>query len=128
MTKAKRILFIGGSGKAGRHVVPWLQSKGHSVLNLDKTLSPDPSVVTLLGDITDTGQVMNAMTCHFGGVGLRAATHAPGPVDAVVHFAAIPRLLMFPDNETYRVNVMGTYNVIEAAMKLGIRKVIIASS
>lgn len=128
MTKAKRILFTGGSGKAGRHVVPWLQSKGHSVLNFDKTLSPDPSVVTLLGDITDTGQVMNAMTCHFGGVGLRAATHAPGPVDAVVHFAAIPRLLMFPDNETYRVNVMGTYNVIEAAMKLGIRKVIIASS
>lgn len=128
MTDPKRILFTGGTGKAGRHVVPWLQSKGHRVLNFDKTLSPDPNVVTLLGDITDAGQVMNAMTCHFDGVGLCAAKQVPGPVDAVVHFAAIPRLLMVPDNETYRVNVMGTYNVIEAAMKLGIRKVIIASS
>jgi UDP-glucose 4-epimerase len=35
---------------------------------------------------------------------------------------------MNTDNETYRVNVMGTYNIIETAMKLGIRKVIIASS
>ncbi len=128
MTEAKRILFTGGTGKAGRHVLPWLVAKGHKVLNFDKSLSPDPDVVTLLGDITDGGQVMNAMTCHFGGRNLRAEKQAPGPVDAVVHFAAIPRLLMFPDNETYRVNVMGTYNVIEAAMKLGIRKVIIASS
>ena len=53
---------------------------------------------------------------------------APGSVDAVVHFAAIPRLLLKPDNEVYRVNVIGTYNVIEAALKLGIKKVIIASS
>jgi UDP-glucose 4-epimerase len=121
-------LFTGGSGKAGRHVLPWLVAKGYEVLNFDKSLSPDPNVLTLLGDITDGGQVMNAMTCHFGGAGLRSAKQAPGPVDAVVHFAAIPRLLMFPDNETYRVNVMGTYNVIEAAMKLGIRKVIVASS
>ena len=41
-------------------------------------------------------------------------------------------LLLFtddkPDNETFRVNTIGTYNVIEAAIKLGIRKIIIASS
>jgi nucleoside-diphosphate-sugar epimerase len=50
------------------------------------------------------------------------------PVDAVVHFAAIPRILIAPDNELFRVNAMGTYNVIEAAVKLGIRKIVIASS
>ncbi|TIS75844.1 MAG: NAD(P)-dependent oxidoreductase, partial [Mesorhizobium sp.] len=50
------------------------------------------------------------------------------PVDAVVHFAAIPRIMITPDNEVFRINAMGTYNVIEAAVKLGIRKVIIASS
>jgi nucleoside-diphosphate-sugar epimerase len=50
------------------------------------------------------------------------------PYDAVVHFAAIPRILIKPDNETFRINVMGTYNVVEAAVKLGIRKIIIASS
>jgi len=48
--------------------------------------------------------------------------------DAVVHFAAVPRILINPDNETFRVNTLGTYNVIEAAVKLGIRKIVIASS
>jgi nucleoside-diphosphate-sugar epimerase len=46
----------------------------------------------------------------------------------VVHFAAVPRILIKPDNETFRVNTVGTYNVIEAAVKLGIKKIIIASS
>jgi len=45
-----------------------------------------------------------------------------------VHFAAIPRVMIEPDNATFAANVLGTYNVIEAAMKLGVRKVIIASS
>ena len=45
-----------------------------------------------------------------------------------MHFAAVPRVLIKPDNETFRINVIGTYNVIEAAVKLGIRKIIIASS
>jgi nucleoside-diphosphate-sugar epimerase len=48
--------------------------------------------------------------------------------DALVHFAAIPRILIKSDEETFRVNVLGTYNVIEAAVKLGIKKIIIASS
>ena len=48
--------------------------------------------------------------------------------DAVVHFAAVPRILIRPDNETFRVNTIGTYNVIEAAVKLGIRKIVVASS
>ena len=45
-----------------------------------------------------------------------------------MHFAAIPRVLIEPDNRTFEANVISTYNVIEAAMKLGVRKVIIASS
>ena len=48
--------------------------------------------------------------------------------DAVVHFAAIPRLLFKSDNECYRVNTVGTYNIIDAAIKLGVKKVIFASS
>ncbi len=35
---------------------------------------------------------------------------------------------MCPDTETWRVNVVGTYNVIEAAVKMGVRKIILASS
>ncbi len=123
----KRILFTGGTGKAGKHVMPWLLARGHALMNFDLKPSTDPAIPSLIGDITDAGQVYNAMTSHFGREGLRRGA-PPGPVDAVVHFAAIPRIMITPDSETWRVNVMGTYNVIEAAMKLGIRKVIIASS
>ncbi len=124
---SKQILFTGGSGKAGRHAMAWLLGQGYSIMNFDRQPFAHPDIVTLVGDITDGAQAMNAMTSHFGREGLRAGK-APAPVDAVVHFAAIPRIFLNPDNETFRINVMGTYNVIEAAMKLGIRKVVIASS
>jgi UDP-glucose 4-epimerase len=124
---AKRILFTGGTGKAGRHVLPWLLAQGHQLLNFDLHPFDHPSIPSLIGDVTDAGQVFNAMTSHFGREGLRRGDPL-GPVDTVVHFAAVPRILINTDNETFRVNVMGTYNIIEAAMKLGIRKVIIASS
>ncbi len=122
-----RILFTGGTGKAGRHVLPWLFSQGYDILNFDLKPFAHPDIPTLIGDVADSGQVFNAMTCHFRTSALKQGG-PPGPVDAVVHFAAIPRILIAPDNETFRVNVMGTYNVLEAAMKLGIRKVVIASS
>lgn len=122
-----KILFTGGTGKAGRHVLPWLFDQGHQILNFDLLPFEHPGIRTLLGDITDGAQVFNAMTSHFDFDGLKGGA-AAGPVDAVVHFAAIPRIMVCPDNETYRINVMGTYNIIEAAMKLGICKVVIASS
>jgi UDP-glucose 4-epimerase len=123
----KRIVFTGGSGKAGRHVVPWLKAKGHEILNLDLKPLDCPGVPTLITDVTDSGQVFNALSMHFDFDGLKTGK-GPAKVDAVVHFAAIPRILIEPDNVTFAANVMSTYNVIEAAVKLGIRKVIIASS
>ncbi|HTM77908.1 MAG TPA: NAD(P)-dependent oxidoreductase [Devosia sp.] len=123
----KRIVFTGGSGKAGRHVVPYLLEKGHSVLNLDLVPFVHPGVNTLLTDLTQSGQVFNALSTHFGFDGFTTGK-GPAPVDAVVHFAAVPRVLIHPDNVTFTTNVTSTYNVIEAAVKLGIKKVIIASS
>lgn len=122
-----RIVFTGGSGKAGRHVIPYLLAQGHEVLNVDRVELAQPGVHTLLADLTDAGQAMNALSCHFGYEGYAMPGGPPRP-DAVVHFAAVPRILMRPDNVTFSENVTSTYNVIEAAMKLGIRKVIIASS
>lgn len=122
-----RVLFTGGSGKAGKHVVAYLAAKGHRVLNVDRVPLRHPGVADLIADITDSGQMFNAMSAYAhddemeDGRGHRL-------FDAVVHFAAVPALRIAPDNETYRVNVMGTYNVLEAALKMGIRKVIIASS
>ncbi|OHZ41892.1 MULTISPECIES: NAD-dependent epimerase/dehydratase family protein [Rhizobium/Agrobacterium group] len=123
----KRIVFTGGTGKAGRHAVAHLQAKGYSILNLDLKPLDCPGVNTLITDITDSGQVFNALTTHFGFDGYDHGAPPSAP-DAVVHFAAIPRVMIEPDNCTFSANVVGTYNVIEAAMKLGVRKVIIASS
>lgn len=123
----KRILFTGGSGKAGRHVVPWLIEAGYEVHNIDLVPLDCPGVTNLIVDIADSGQVFNALSMHRDFPDLESGKGVQ-PFDAVVHFAAIPRILIKPDNETFRVNVMGTYNVIEAAVKLGVRKVIVASS
>lgn len=123
---AKRIIITGGSGKAGKHVSQYLLDQGHSLLNLDIVPHPLPGVRTLLTDLTDSGQVFNAFSSHFSYAGL---AEGPAPkVDAVVHLAAIPSLLLKPDNVCYATNVISTYNVLEAASKLGIKKIIIASS
>ena len=123
----KRILFTGGSGKAGKHVIPYLLDQGHRVLNVDLVPLDHPGVDNLIADITDSGQMFNAMSAYAGFDELEPGTGVP-KFDAVVHFAAVPRILLKSDNETFRVNTVGTYNVIEAAVKLGIKKIIIASS
>ena len=126
MTK-KRILFTGGSGKAGKHVITYLLQQGHRVLNVDLIPIDIPHVDNLIADITDAGQMFNAMNSYAGFDELEPGTGVP-TYDAVVHFAAVPRILLKTDNETFRVNTVGTYNVIDAAIKSGIKKIIIASS
>ena len=123
----KQILFTGGSGKAGRHVVQYLVEQGYHVLNIDTKPLDNPKVRTLITDITDAGQLFNAFSSYTGLHEFDPDLRPP-KIDAVVHFAAIPRIMIVPDNEVYRINVMGTYNVLDAATKLGIPKVIIASS
>jgi nucleoside-diphosphate-sugar epimerase len=71
--------------------------------------------------------MFNVLTSYAGFDELEPGTGVPR-FDAVVHFAAVPRILIRPDNETFRINTVGTYNVIEAAVKLGIAKIVIASS
>ncbi|EMF15343.1 UDP-glucose 4-epimerase [Sphaerulina musiva SO2202] len=128
-TQGKRVVFTGGSGKAGRHAIPELLKQGHKVLNLDLVEFPDPSagVYTLKTDLTDGGQVFTALTTHFDPAGYEQGYPEPPP-DVVIHFAAYARNMLVPDNECFKANVMSTYNVIEAACKLGVKKIIIASS
>lgn len=123
----KRVIFTGGSGKAGRHAVQYLLDTGYEVLNLDLVPLDNPKVNTLITDLTDSGEVMNALSMHFG-MDKYADGKLPEPPEAVVHFAAIPRVGIKPDNVTFATNVTSTYNVIEAALKLGVKKVVIASS
>ena len=121
-----RILFTGGSGKAGRHVAPMLAEAGHRVLNADLVPLGHPKGGDLRVDLTDSGQVYGALHSLAGFDELTQET--PPRFDAVVHFAALARILIAPDAETYRVNTLSTYNLLEAATRLGIPKVIFASS
>ncbi|WP_374971239.1 NAD-dependent epimerase/dehydratase family protein [Terrabacter sp. BE26] len=121
-----RIFFTGGSGKAGRHVAPFLAEQGHQVTNVDLVPLGRPDVDDLQVDLTDIGETYSALAgpANFDELELAAKP----AYDAVVHFAAIPRILLTSDAKTYAANVLSTYNVLEAATRLGIRKVIFASS
>ncbi len=127
MQKRKRILFTGGSGKAGKHAINYLLQKDYSILNCDLIDYPQENLDYIYLDITDPGQVYSVLSSHFNITELRN-NQVPLGIDTVIHFAAVPRILQKPDNETYRINVMGTYNILEASVKLGVKKIIFASS
>jgi len=115
-----RIFFTGGSGKAGRHVAPYLAEQGHHVTNADLVPLGHPAVADLRVDLTDAGETYSALA------GLATFDELDLPekptYDAVVHFAAVPRILLMSDAATYATNVVSTYNVFEAATRLGVRK------
>ena len=121
-----RIFFTGGSGKAGKHVATHLADQGHQVTNADLVALGDPRVADLRVDLTDAGETYSALA------GLATMDELDLPekpaYDAVVHFAAIPRILLAPDATTYATNVLSTYHVLEAATRLGIDKIVFASS
>jgi nucleoside-diphosphate-sugar epimerase len=121
-----RIFFTGGSGKAGKHVVAHLADQGHQVTNADLVPLGHPDVADLQVDLTDAGETYSALAglATFDELDLAEAP----TYDAVVHFAAVPRIMLTSDAKTYATNVLSTYNVLEAATRLGIRKVVFASS
>lgn len=121
-----RIFFTGCSGKAGKHVAPYLADQGHQVTNADLVPLDHPGISDLRVDLTDAGETYSALA----GIPTMEELDLPEKpsYDAVVHFAAIPRILLRPDAATYATNVLSTYNVLEAATRLGVRKVVFASS
>ena len=121
-----RIFFTGGSGKAGRHVTAYLAEQGHQVTNADVVPLGHPAVADLRVDLTDAGETYSALA----GLATFAELDLPEQpaYDAVVHFAAIPAILRTPDAATYATNVLSTYNVLEAATRLGVPKIVFASS
>lgn len=121
-----RIFFTGGSGKAGRHVAPYLAAQGHHVTNADLVRLGHPDIADLRVDLTDVGEVYSALA----GLATSAELDLPEKptYDAVVHFAAVPAILLRPDAATYATNVLSTYNLLEAATRLGVRKIVFASS
>jgi nucleoside-diphosphate-sugar epimerase len=123
----KRIVVTGGSGKIGAWILKELLDEGHEVLNVDLKPAADPRCRTLIADLTDSGQAYGAIGVYTGIDELQPSLR-PQPIDALVHFAAIPRVQLVPDAEVFRINSTSTYNVFEAAARAGIRKVVYASS
>jgi nucleoside-diphosphate-sugar epimerase len=115
-----RVLVTGGSGKLGRAVLKDLVSSGYKVLNLDQVTPREPICPTVRIDLSDHGQVLEAL---LGGVDEHG-----GPFDAVVHLAAIPAPGQFANSRTFRNNVTSSYHVFEAARRAGIKNVVFASS
>ena len=121
-----RVFFTGGSGKAGRHVAPYLAERGHQVTNADLVPLGNSAVADLRVDLTDAGETYSALA----GLATFEELDLPSKpsYDAVVHFAAIPAILRESDTATYATNVLSTFNVLEAATWLGVRKIVFASS
>ena len=107
-----RVVVTGGSGKAGRGVVSELREHGHDVLVVDKVKPADASIAFLSVDLTDYGQVVDALN----------------GADAVAHLAAIPAPRMFPDAVTFGNNMLSDYHVFLAAKQHQIKNVVWASS
>lgn len=107
-----KVVVTGGSGMLGRYVVREFVEHGYDVLNADIRPLEDPVCPTLIADLEQLGECYSALT----------------GADAVVHLAAIPAAHIRTPEVTFRNNVMSTYNILQAAEGLGIRKAVIASS
>ncbi|WP_256221028.1 NAD(P)-dependent oxidoreductase, partial [Microbacterium sp. AR7-10] len=70
-------------------------------------------------DLTDYGQVVDALT---------AVGDRHDGIDAVVHLGAIPAPGVRSDVATFHNNMPATFNVFWAAVRLGIRRIVYASS
>ncbi len=120
----KRVLVTGGTGKLGQTCVADLQAHGYDVFVVD-TVAPAKGIPHIIADLSDFGQTLDA----FSSVGMEIhAGVAPQAFDAIVHLAAFPTPRQYPDAHLFQNNVMGTYNVFEAARRLGIHNIIWASS
>jgi nucleoside-diphosphate-sugar epimerase len=108
----KKVVVTGGTGRLGKWAVKEFLDHGYDVVNADIRLPEERLCKTVVVDLKNLGEVYGVLT----------------GADAVVHLAAIPVAYSHPNEVTFQNNVMSTYNVIEAAAGLGIRKAVIASS
>ena len=113
------VLITGATGAIGPRVVHALYQAGYQI----RTFSVDaptagmfpPHVEVVIGDVTNKAAVQSAMQ----------------GVDAVVHLAALLHIVNPPPEmrEKYeRINVGGTATVVEAAIKAGVKRVVLFST
>jgi UDP-glucose 4-epimerase len=115
-----KALVTGGAGFIGRHLVAALRQDGHEVIMLDNLhnanykVQPPEDVRFVLADIRDR----SALLSSFKGV------------DVVYHLAAQSNVLesVADSDYSFTTNVSGTYNVLSAAQRSGVHRVVFTSS
>ena len=117
-----KVVVTGGSGKVGRAVLRELLEHGHEALNVDRH-PPDPArpptgAPFLPADLTDYGQTLEALS----------GAETMSGVEAVVHLAAIPSPVHATPDVVFATNIRSTHTVFSAAMRLGLARVVWASS
>jgi nucleoside-diphosphate-sugar epimerase len=107
------IAVTGASGRAGRAVVRDLLAAGYEVRGVDVAAAPSGlGAPVVVADLVDYGQAVQALD----------------GCDAVVHLANIPAPGLRPDAVTFQHNVAMNYAVFTAAARLGLDRVVWASS
>src|SRR5918992_1591605 len=109
----EKVLITGGAGFLGINLVRHLMARGYEISSLDieKFDYPDRDrIETLKGDIRDKALVNRAME----------------GVDLVVHTAAA--LPLYSPEDIHTTDVEGTRNVLEAARRHGVERVVHVSS
>jgi uncharacterized protein YbjT (DUF2867 family) len=107
-TMSMTVAVIGATGFVGRHLVAHLQESGHRII----AVSRDGRRLPGWGDAVEAraGDVTRQMDDAISGA------------DGVVHLVAIPRETR--DAKFVDVNVRGTQNVVKAAERAGIRRLV----
>ncbi len=116
-----QILITGGAGFIGSNLAKRLCKEGHQIVVLDSLLRGNKldketfqNITFIQGDVRDFETVCKASQ----------------GCDAIYHFAAVLGVDIVADNpvETMDVEVIGTRNVVMAALKNNIKKILYAST
>ncbi len=108
-----KILITGGAGFLGINLARYLLERGYAVRSFDKVRFDYPEaelVEVVTGDIRDMAPLLEATT----------------GMDYVVHTAAA--LPLYPEADILSTDVGGTRNVLEAAYRAGVKRVVHISS
>ncbi len=109
-SEPKHVLITGSAGAVGRAAAKALLARGHRVRGFDR----------VPGAVQGEGVVGNMTE-------LDALVGASGGVDAIIHLAATPDDDDFP-SQLLPNNILGLYNVLEAARLCRVPRVILAST
>lgn len=104
----------GAAGRVGRHLIGELLKQNHKVKGMDITKNECNynNFEFFDADITDYDRVFEIIK----------------GCDTVIHLAALGAPGIKSDQETIRINTVGTFNILEACGQLGINRVVMASS